>query len=386
MSGLTPTSEPRPSTELSRRYEALLRVLEQGVIVQDVDLLVVEANAPAEVLFGAPEGMLVHRVDPVAGAVDEDYRSIAAPQTPAAVALRTGLPVYGRIIGIQPVDGASHRWYSVNAVPLVTDGAPAPGDAPGEETTPAPVIEAVVSSFTDVTERKALELELTHLALHDGLTGVANRTLLVDRIGHAMARFARRVADPNVGVSMLYVDIDTFKEINDHFGNRVGDEILRILAQRLKSAVREEDTVARIGGDEFAVLCDEMNRSDLARFCVRVSQAFSQPVICRVGDEWRSVAIGCTAGVAMARSGEDADRFLQRVDKMLKEQCAAAAADKGPAVRSRQVPPGGLTPGSTPPGTTSAAEAPGPVSRIARPARGTRADGGDGTRWRPGPG
>ena len=383
MSGPTPTNEPHPATELSRRYDALLRVLEQGVIVQDTDLLVVEANAPAEILFGAPEGMLVHRVDPVVGAVDEDYRSIPAVHTPAAVALRTGLPVYGRIIGIPPVDGASHRWYSVNAVPLfsgaVEEGA---ADSAGN----GPAVDAVVSSFTDVTERKALEMELTHLALHDGLTGVANRTLLVDRIGHAMARFARRVADPNVGVSMLYVDIDSFKEINDHFGNRVGDEILRILAQRLKSAVREEDTVARIGGDEFAVLCDEMNRTDLARFCVRVSQAFSQPVICRVGDEWRSVAIGCTAGVAMARSGEDADRFLQRVDKMLKEQCAESAADRGTAVRTPRMP-GGVTPGNAPgptPSPSSDSDSQMPGGRVVRPARGTRADGGDGTRWRPG--
>jgi diguanylate cyclase (GGDEF)-like protein len=198
----------------------------------------------------------------------------------------------------------------------------------------------VVTSFTDVTERKALEVELTHLALHDGLTSLANRTLLLDRIGHAIARAARRHPDPTVGVSVLFIDIDGFKHVNDTMGSKVGDEILRILAQRLRSAVRQEDTVARVGGDEFVVLCDEMNRTDLARFCVRVTQVFSQPVICRVGHEWRPVTIGCTAGVAMARPGEDADRFLQRIDRMRKEQSAASADARGAAVTARPPAPG----------------------------------------------
>jgi len=288
-------------------------VLQEGVLLQDADLTVLEANTAAEILFGAHEGGLVGGPDPVHGAVDEDHRPIAADATPAAMALATGQTHSGQVIGVNPADTGPLRWFSVNAAPLVL---------PGKDHA-----ELVISTFCDVTERKALEVELTHLALHDGLTGLANRTLLVDRIGHAMARFVRRAPDPTVGVSVLFVDIDDFRSINDSLGNRVGDEILRILAQRLRSAVREEDTVSRVGGDEFVVLCDEMNRTDLARFCVRVTQVFSQPVISRVGDEWRSVAIGCTAGVAMARPGEDADKFLQRVDKMLKEQSHASAAE-----------------------------------------------------------
>lgn len=353
----------RRDEALTRRYSALLTVLEQGVLVQGTDLTVLEANAAAEVLFGAQLGGLVDLADPLLGAVDEDHRVLSAAQLPAAMALSSGMPVYGRIVGIQPSDGGAVRWYSVNAVPVA--GSEVDDDG-------RPVRDSVVCSFTDVTERKALEVELTHLALHDGLTGMANRTLLVDRIGHAMARFLRRTPDPNVGVSMLYVDIDAFKVINDNLGNRVGDEILRILAQRLRSAVREEDTVARIGGDEFAVLCDEMNRSDLARFCVRVSQAFSQPVICRTGDEWRSVTIGCTAGVAMARSGEDADRFLQRVDKMLKEQSASSSADRAPGVSADPDAPPADGPGPRPSTTNRGGT------------RTSRADAGEKPRWRPG--
>ena len=300
--------------DLARRYGGLLAVLQEGVLVQDAELRVLEANAAAESLFAVGGAELAGGPDPVLRAVDEDYRPLDAARTPAARVLATGVPSSGQIVGLPSATGGPMRWFSVNAQPLVPPG----GDAPT----------MVVTSFTDVTERKALEVELTHLALHDGLTGLANRTLLVDRIGHAMARAIRRRSDPDVGVAMLFIDIDAFAAANDTLGNRVGDEILRILAQRLRSAVREEDTVARTGGDEFMVLCDEINRADLARFCVRVTQVFSQPVICRVGEDWRSVTIGCTAGVAMARQGEDADRFLQRVDKLLKDQSAASAAER----------------------------------------------------------
>ena len=316
--GQLPVAGEGGEAEVARRYAGLLAALEQAVLVQDAHLRVVEANAAGESLFATPGATVVGADDPVCRGVDEDYRPIEGNRSPVARVIATGVPTAGQIVGVQPATGGPVRWFSVNAHPVV--------DHSGNGN------DLVVSAFTDVTERKALEVELTHLALHDGMTGLANRTLLVDRIGHAMARAQRRHPDPTMGVAMLFVDIDGFAAINDSLGNRVGDEILRILAQRLRSAVREEDTVARTGGDEFVVLCDEINRTDLARFCVRVTQVFSQPVICRVGDDWRSVTIGCTAGVATARQGEDADRFLQRVDKMVKEQSAAATAGRGSAV------------------------------------------------------
>ncbi len=308
------------AAEVARRYSGLLAALEQPVLVYDALTRVVEANASADLLLAAPApgSTVVGAPDPLSGAVDEDYRVVGIEGSPAARVLKSGVPSSGQIVGIQPASGGPVRWFSVNVQPLTS------GDDEADD--------LVVAALTDVTERKALEVELTHLALHDGLTALANRTLLVDRIGHAMARSQRRNPDPIVGVAALFIDIDSFAAINDRLGNRVGDEILRILAQRLRSAVREEDTVARIGGDEFVVLCDEINRADLTRFCVRVTQVFSQPVICRVGEQWRPVTIGCTAGVAMARHGEDADRFLQRVDKMVKEQSALSMAERGPGV------------------------------------------------------
>jgi diguanylate cyclase (GGDEF)-like protein len=339
-SGHLPATSVGDAEGIVCRYRGLLAALEQAVLVQDRDLVVIEANHAADSLFAAVGLSVVGVPDPIAQAVDEDYRSVDGEKSPASRVLSTGVPSSGQVVGVRPASGGPVRWFSVNAQPVFLSGtAGGPGGPMSAD--------LVVTVLTEVTERKALEVELTHLALHDGLTGLANRTLLVDRIGHAMARAARRHPDPSAGVSMLFVDVDGFATVNDSLGNRVGDAILRILAQRLRSAVREEDTVARIGGDEFVVLAEEINRADLARFCVRVTQVFSQPVICRVGEEWRSVTIGCTAGVAMARQGEDADRFLQRVDKMLKDQSAAAAAERGTATQSP--PPAVLEPPPPPP-------------------------------------
>jgi diguanylate cyclase (GGDEF)-like protein/PAS domain S-box-containing protein len=109
-----------------------------------------------------------------------------------------------------------------------------------------------VSFLRDISERKRFEEELRHQALHDVLTGLPNRGLLNDRLEQAVAR-ARR---GNSAVALLFVDVDRFKAVNDSFGHEAGDKVLITLARELEGAVREEDTVARFGGDEFVVLAE----------------------------------------------------------------------------------------------------------------------------------
>ena len=106
----------------------------------------------------------------------------------------------------------------------------------------------------DVTQRLAYEAQLHHLALHDELTGLANRTLLLDRLASALAQAPRHMAT----VGVLYVDLDHFKPVNDVHGHDAGDALLRSLAARLTETARPGDTVARIGGDEFVVMCPEL--------------------------------------------------------------------------------------------------------------------------------
>jgi diguanylate cyclase (GGDEF)-like protein/PAS domain S-box-containing protein len=116
------------------------------------------------------------------------------------------------------------------------------------------VVGGLVVTIRDVTEQKSLQLELSHQAFHDGLTGLANRALFVDRVEQALKRRRRH---PEVCPAVLFIDLDDFKAVNDGLGHTAGDELLRGVAQRISSCIRQGDTVARLGGDEFAILLEE---------------------------------------------------------------------------------------------------------------------------------
>ena len=113
-----------------------------------------------------------------------------------------------------------------------------------------------VSQVQDITERKVAEQRLVYGALHDSLTGLANRALLLDHLEGALNRFKR---DPNKSFALILADLDRFKNINDTLGHPAGDEVLLEIARRFQSAVRTTDTVARLGGDEFAILLDDLS-------------------------------------------------------------------------------------------------------------------------------
>ena len=118
-----------------------------------------------------------------------------------------------------------------------------------------PHIHGVVFNSRDVTDRKVIQQRIQHLAYHDNLTGLPNRSLLQDRLAHSIARAERS----NKKVAVLFIDLDNFKNINDTLGHDVGDELLRQVARRLSECVRLEDTIARQGGDEFIVLLDGLD-------------------------------------------------------------------------------------------------------------------------------
>ncbi len=121
-----------------------------------------------------------------------------------------------------------------------------------------PAVDGVVVNYRDVTTRRTLEDELRHQAFHDSLTGLANRALFLDRLQHAMAR-QRGFAGP---IAVLFIDIDDFKTINDSLGHSEGDTLLVAVAQRLREVLRSSDTIARMGGDEFAVLVEDSFEGD----------------------------------------------------------------------------------------------------------------------------
>jgi diguanylate cyclase (GGDEF)-like protein/PAS domain S-box-containing protein len=135
-------------------------------------------------------------------------------------------------------------------------------------------IHALVLNTRDVTERRRLEDELRERALHDPLTGLANRILFLDRVKHSRAQ--RR--DGRSRPAVMFLDLDDFKSVNDTLGHAVGDALLVAVAERISSCLRPSDTVARLGGDEFAVLVDETDPTSIAHVADRILEATGKPV------------------------------------------------------------------------------------------------------------
>jgi diguanylate cyclase (GGDEF)-like protein/PAS domain S-box-containing protein len=171
----------------------------------------------------------------------------------------------------------------------------------------------VISQMLDITERRAAEERLTFLALHDPLTGLANRRLLFDRLAVALARAERS----GRLVAVLYVDIDGFKGINDEWGHDVGDQLLLQVSGRLRELTRDADTLARLGGDEFVLVAEELSE---------VTQA--QLIAARIADSLRQpydlpgaglVAMSASVGVGLAGPGADADAVVRRADAAMYE-------------------------------------------------------------------
>lgn len=165
-----------------------------------------------------------------------------------------------------------------------------------------------IAMIEDVSERKVLEAKLLQQAFYDGLTGLANRSLLRDRVEHALARGQREKA----AVVVLFLDLDHFKHVNDTLGHAAGDALLQVVAGRLLNATRGADTVARLGGDEFAVLLENAPTEAEARIVAeRITHALQAPVTLPQGN---SVRVASSIGIARADGVETVDELLRNAD------------------------------------------------------------------------
>lgn len=166
----------------------------------------------------------------------------------------------------------------------------------------------VVYSFHDITEYKKLEKELLHQATHDILTGLPNRALFLDRIKQAIAH-AKRF---NLHICVAHIDVDFFKEINDTYGHNIGDLVLKCLADRMSTFVRETDTVARFGGDEFVVVfASQSNEKSFVEIIKRFSEIFLKPFKIENYNIVSTVSIGVSI---YPRDGEDVKTLLKNAD------------------------------------------------------------------------
>ena len=170
-----------------------------------------------------------------------------------------------------------------------------------------PTVRGIVLNTRDVSERKRLEEQLTHQAFHDPLTGLANRALFRDRVSHALA-LAQRQSNP---ITVLFLDLDDFKRVNDSLGHAEGDRLLIAAAERFLSCARAADTVARLGGDEFAILLEHAAGPDgRAELLERLATAMSHPFTL----SGNQLQVTASIGVATAGAGDSADDLLRNAD------------------------------------------------------------------------
>jgi diguanylate cyclase (GGDEF)-like protein/PAS domain S-box-containing protein len=169
-------------------------------------------------------------------------------------------------------------------------------------------VKGIVLNTRDVTERTHLQEKLHHQAFHDALTGLANRSLFFDRVTHALERAKR---DGSV-TSVLFLDLDNFKTINDSLGHGPGDRLLIAVGYRLGLCSRSADTVARLGGDEFAILLEDVkDEQEPIQVAQRIIEAFGEPVFV---DE-TELTVQVSVGVATATGGStEAERLLREAD------------------------------------------------------------------------
>ena len=184
---------------------------------------------------------------------------------------------------------------------------------------------ALASARAELAGTQAGERHARQLATHDALTALPNRSLFGERLERALGLHTAAQAE----VSVLYIDLDDFKPINDAHGHAVGDEVLRIVAMRLQRAVRSDDLVSRLGGDEFACLvADPLDRAQLKRLACKLFDAISAPLA--VGE--LRLCVTPSIGIATHSGGPgQPERLLQRADAAMyrakRERCGVAFCD-----------------------------------------------------------
>ncbi|MGK5681591.1 putative bifunctional diguanylate cyclase/phosphodiesterase [Actinoplanes sp. URMC 104] len=214
---------------------------------------------------------------------------------------------------------------------LCGDGRLVQAECTGRDLRHDPTVRGLVLTVRDVTERRRLESDLSHLAFHDGLTGLANRVLFRNRLEQAFAVAGRDDAT----IAVLFVDLDDFKEVNDTLGHAVGDQLLVSVGERIASLIGPGDTAARMGGDEFAILLEQSHDATRAeQMADRVVKALAVPVEVSDGIGGTHIVSGASSvGVATNRDAESATELLRHADLALYQ---AKGEDKGTWQRYRR--------------------------------------------------
>jgi diguanylate cyclase (GGDEF)-like protein/PAS domain S-box-containing protein len=278
------------SAEENDRFRSLAESLPLGILSADARSWVVFCNEAAQKIFNLSTDQLMGHgwerlVHP------EDQRDVVLAMHEV---VHSGLP---REAMFRIQTDLFIRWASARFVPL------GPADAPT----------GWIATVDDVTDRRRAESRLTHQATHDALTGLPNRVLLEDRLQQACAR----LHGDREAVSVLFIDLDQFKSVNDTFGHNVGDQVLVEIAGRLRQVVRSVDTVARLGGDEFVAFCEALPPHEVHEVVQRIQDAIGIPLM--ISGE--AIRIGASIGVESTHDPSVTfDELLARADQAMYRQ------------------------------------------------------------------
>ena len=171
------------------------------------------------------------------------------------------------------------------------------------------VEDGVVAIVRDITERKLAEQRISHMAHHDDLTGLPNRSLIRDRLDQAILHAQRK----SRCVAVVFIDLDSFKLVNDGLGHNAGDELLKVVGARMQACVRRDDTLGRFGGDEFVIILPDLGEDALSitPLLEKIRQAVTEPVLL----EGQEVRVSCSMGVVMyPRDGVDPNTLMMNAD------------------------------------------------------------------------
>lgn len=275
------------------RFRSLVQHSSDVIMIVDPDGTIRYASPSMATVFGhEPEKLvgtnlmqLLHPEDVHAGThfLDELARTT----------LRTGGTSRGVLKSEWRLRSAAGLWMTVDNV--------------GTNLLREPVIGGLVLNTRDVTEQSVIKQQYMHQAFHDPLTDLANRSLFLYQVGHALARHSRH-AHP---VTVLFLDLDNFKTVNDSLGHAEGDRLLVEAARRLAGCVRSSDLIARLGGDEFAVLVEDADSVDEVQVvATRIGEALSRPFM--LGG--KEVFVNASIGIARSQQGEGCDELVRNAD------------------------------------------------------------------------
>ena len=276
------------------RFQALVQHSSDVIMILDPDGTIRYASPSMALVFGHDPATLVSaRIESILHPDDLAPALLFLEELARSKRSRAGGAAPGVLKREWRIRHANGAWLTVDNV--------------GTNLLHEPVIGGLVLNTRDVTEQSVIKQQYMHQAFHDPLTDLANRSLFLYQVGHALARAQRQSG----AVTVLFLDLDNFKTVNDSLGHAAGDRLLVDAARRLATCVRDSDHIARLGGDEFAVLVEDAGSVDeVLDIAARVGVALSKPFAL----SGKEVFVNASIGIARSARGESTDELVRNAD------------------------------------------------------------------------